>query len=481
VVGWLVDEVVPGSPAAFFGLAAGFSEVALTASEVLSDLNLIRGQVDSSIWRGDAAEAFVDEIGKLPSQLEKLHSSYSSASLCMRAYGTSLADLRLRAAVACRAGVEAESAESSAQGARAGAVAADSHLRAAALPDAPPVPAADFSGHDSAIVAARGRIAAAREELRRVGDERKTAEAVCVGALRDASAEGIRNDSWWRHALVATLKFVGSVCRVVAIVLLIVAVIVVILVTIVLFASGLGLLAAFLAGCAMVSTIMAVATALQAIALATDAGLKTMGESDRSWTSMGIEAVLLALPLVGSKASPFLSKLALGERLAARSAVAARVAAKFETAGAEAAEFLAKRAMSKSEVVTTQGLRLNSSDGLMGVEKASPELIEAVAARRSVTIATEGTEELRYLNAVGAEANVGGETMTHIILRENPSKAAVLEEFLHGTQHKLGIIDRLGQAGAEAHVKDFMIRYKGLLGLSEEDVAILQILKDAGL
>jgi hypothetical protein len=28
---------------------------------------------------------------------------------------------------------------------------------------------------------------------------------------------------------------------------------------------------------------------------------------------------------------------------------------------------------------------------------------------------------------------------------------------------------------------DFMIRYKGLLGLGEEGVAILQILKDAGL
>jgi uncharacterized protein YukE len=345
VVGWLVDEVVPGSPAAFFGLAAGFSEVALTASEVLSDLNLIRGQVDSSIWRGDAAEAFVDEIGKLPSQLEKLHSSYSSASLCMRAYGTSLADLRLRAAVACRAGVEAESAESSAQGARAGAVAADSHLRAAALPDAPPVPAADFSGHDSAIVAARGRIAAAREELRRVGDERKSAEAVCVGALRDASAEGIRNDSWWRHALVATLKFVGSVCRVVAIVLLVIAVVIIIVVMV---GSGLGLLAGFLAGLAMASTVLAVATALQAIALATDAGLKTMGESDRSWTSMGIEALLLALPLVGSKASPFLSKLALGERLVARSTVAARVSAKFAKAGGEAAEYMAKRALSKT-------------------------------------------------------------------------------------------------------------------------------------
>lgn len=46
---------------------------------------------------------------------------------------------------------------------------------------------------------------------------------------------------------------------------------------------------------------------------------------------------------------------------------------------------------------------------------------------------------------------------THILLRKSPSKAAVLEEFLHGTQSKLGITDRLGTSGlgsAETHVKD---------------------------
>ena len=74
--------------------------------------------------------------------------------------------------------------------------------------------------------------------------------------------------------------------------------------------------------------------------------------------------------------------------------------------------------------------------------------------------------------------------MTHILLRPNPSKAALLEQFLHGTQHRLGIIDELGQSGlgsAETHVKDFMIRYSRFLGLSPEDVAILKQLKDAGL
>ena len=109
---------------------------------------------------------------------------------------------------------------------------------------------------------------------------------------------------------------------------------------------------------------------------------------------------------------------------------------------------------------------------------------------------------MRYLEFMKAEANVGGENMDHILVRSNPSKAAILEEFLHGAQHKLGTIDRLGVQGAEAHwndplkrgtyqlvpkpgsfqhVKDFMIRHAKILGLSTEDVEILKELKDLGL
>jgi large repetitive protein len=115
----------------------------------------------------------------------------------------------------------------------------------------------------------------------------------------------------------------------------------------------------------------------------------------------------------------------------------------------------------------------------MGVEKASPELLLNIAAHgRSVNIALEGTDELRYLNSIPAEANVGGIGHTHILLRENPSKAAVLEEFLHGTQDRLGVIDRLGNQGAEVHVKEFMLRHSRMLGIGNEDAVILEKLLD---
>lgn len=98
--------------------------------------------------------------------------------------------------------------------------------------------------------------------------------------------------------------------------------------------------------------------------------------------------------------------------------------------------------------------------------RATTELLDAMRAHgRTITIAGEGSEKLRYLNAIPAEANVGGPGHLDIILRENPSRAAAFEEFLHGTQDRLGIIDRLGQQGAEDHVADFMRRHSRLLGL----------------
>ena len=40
-----------------------------------------------------------------------------------------------------------------------------------------------------------------------------------------------------------------------------------------------------------------------------------------------------------------------------------------------------------------------------------------------------------------------------------------MEDFLHGPQDDLGVIDRLGIRGAENHVTDFMIRHRRPLGL----------------
>jgi hypothetical protein len=50
-----------------------------------------------------------------------------------------------------------------------------------------------------------------------------------------------------------------------------------------------------------------------------------------------------------------------------------------------------------------------------------------------------------------------------------------MEEFLHGTQFRLKIYDGTSNIMfAEWHVRDFIIRHKKTLGLSTEDVLILE-------
>lgn len=95
---------------------------------------------------------------------------------------------------------------------------------------------------------------------------------------------------------------------------------------------------------------------------------------------------------------------------------------------------------------------------------------------RVISFATKGSEEIRYLKWMSAEANVGGEMMIHILLKNNLSTAAISEAFLHGTQFRLDLIDRLARQGAEVHVKDFMIRHQKLLGLADKGGDTLRIL-----
>lgn len=123
---------------------------------------------------------------------------------------------------------------------------------------------------------------------------------------------------------------------------------------------------------------------------------------------------------------------------------------------------------------------LISSAEMLGVEPASQELIETVAQRRSIAWATPGSEEERLLNYFGAEASVSsnelGEQGMPIILKPNPSKPAVLEEFLHGTQHSPGLPDEFGTDWSEVYVKSFMLRHQDMLGIGEEDADVLRAL-----
>jgi NADH-quinone oxidoreductase subunit E len=111
---------------------------------------------------------------------------------------------------------------------------------------------------------------------------------------------------------------------------------------------------------------------------------------------------------------------------------------------------------------------------LRGKERASAELLNRIRAKgRVVSFSVEGSDERRNLQKCRANAlNLVG----LIILQEDVRKIEALEEFLHGTQERLGLFQHVNTVEAEIHVKQFMLRHRHLLGISQEDADILEVM-----
>ena len=113
------------------------------------------------------------------------------------------------------------------------------------------------------------------------------------------------------------------------------------------------------------------------------------------------------------------------------------------------------------------------------LQPAGEKLLDAMQKKgREIVIASPESEDYRYLLSQSADASTGTPDMMHILLKEKPNKIAALEEFLHGTQKKLGIFDRLGLEVSEVRVKDFMVRHSRLLQLTDNDLWVLKALLD---
>jgi hypothetical protein len=111
---------------------------------------------------------------------------------------------------------------------------------------------------------------------------------------------------------------------------------------------------------------------------------------------------------------------------------------------------------------------------------ASEDLLQFLRKKgKTIIIAFPGSEEARLLEYFGANANINTSNINHIVVKPDVRKIEILEEFLHGTQNKLGIIKRLGNYNSEIHVKDFMIIHQKLLGLSSQDIQAPTIMKNS--
>jgi len=119
-------------------------------------------------------------------------------------------------------------------------------------------------------------------------------------------------------------------------------------------------------------------------------------------------------------------------------------------------------------------------DSLFGVEPATQELINSISDKgRTIRYVQPGTDEHRYFEMFGIEANAGGPELKDILLRENPSKPALLEEFVHGIQVDVGMEQSSENLSwREYHAKDFLVRHKDMMGIGAEDVQLLEHLRD---
>lgn len=251
---WVLDldeDPTPGEPVSVRRLASRFSEF---ADDVVRAERQVLGLGGDSVvltWIGLSGDAFRDEVGELPEQLRKLHTSYRMAGDALDAYAPRLAGAQDQADRALAAGREARGRADAARGQLGGAQ--DWLSRAATTvnsydgrpSDAPP---ADPEQVRSAIrnqQAAQARVAAVQGQLRdaeadldaarrlaldakelRLGAARETAQRI-----NEASDAGIQNKPWCSWEKVS--GFVGELwedlvaaCKIVVLVLGIVVLII---------------------------------------------------------------------------------------------------------------------------------------------------------------------------------------------------------------------------------------------------------------
>ena len=127
------------------------------------------------------------------------------------------------------------------------------------------------------------------------------------------------------------------------------------------------------------------------------------------------------------------------------------------------------------------------SDFTRGDTPMSDELLEGVKRKRDVIEVTPGSDEEAFLNWSNANASAGyspnnsnPNNKDGILIRPGAKKIEIMEEFLHGTQANIGMDTSTGNIrNLEIHVKDFMIRHKDMLGLSDKDIEALTIMKQS--
>jgi len=196
-------DPTPGDPGAYSTLSDFFEGTAQNASEAGSRLRALALNADDQVWRGEAADAFREDLGELPKKLEQLHNSYHEASEALRIYGVSLRQLQARAeselhkAVAAdeemRRQVDTMLDQMTGKGPMAPPPAGVGPGPSGPAPFGPGLEGpANGSGNDP-TGDARARLAAARAAVEQIRQDREAEEGKCVAKIDHAHDIGIHN------------------------------------------------------------------------------------------------------------------------------------------------------------------------------------------------------------------------------------------------------------------------------------------------
>lgn len=218
-------DPVPGDPFRVKSLSLQLHEF---ADDVESALRLVRGmQSEEAVlaWAGLSADAFRDEFGSTPKNLDKLHRSYRLAADALEAYWPDLEHAQYQADRALADGRTAHAQLLSAQGGLHGAqdqvhtasAAADAydpakHPGAATVPQPDPdqvrqatrdlaAAKASQAHAQQAVSSAQSALDAAKRLAEQARGMREDAARRTVTQLHEASDAGIKNRHWWEKAV----------------------------------------------------------------------------------------------------------------------------------------------------------------------------------------------------------------------------------------------------------------------------------------
>lgn len=243
-------DPTPGDPYGIRDLARRFGGFAADVESATRRVRGLSGNEAIASWVGDAGDAYREEIGGFPDDLDKLSRSYRMASDALNTYARDLDGAQAEADRALVQGRDARARLGTAQNSLTAARSSEQQTNRAltqvrapvpAGSSAPPPPdptqvAAAVRDHNAAttrltqaqaqVNSAQGEVDAARRLALAAKGLRETAEETARHSLDAASHAGIRNKGFWGHlgdALAKGWKVLVIVCKVVVVVLAVVA------------------------------------------------------------------------------------------------------------------------------------------------------------------------------------------------------------------------------------------------------------------